>query len=156
MNIRINKPTPRGIIVSALEVIELVFGVVIVAAVEEGIELGVGNIGCRNVRGGACVGSAADSAPGIVGIACNRLAVVGQHRHLMLTAGADSNDDHSSSTTMSILARAVLAVYRTADSSGISTGAGAGAAAEASSFSLAMAAITSASTSCCRSGLAFK
>ena len=62
VNVGIDKPTNRRIIISAIEIIETKLGIVVIASVTEGIEIGVG-IGSRDVMvGGYAV------APSIVGV----------------------------------------------------------------------------------------
>ena len=59
--IRTNKPTNLGVIVPCLQIVEAAFGIVVVAAVAEGIEVAKGDIGaCYRFQ----------FTPGIVGIFC--------------------------------------------------------------------------------------
>ena len=69
--VRINKPPNCWIIISGLEVVHADFGIVVIAAVAEGVDIG-------DVAGGAVLGDGA-LAPGVVAIAGHLGAVLVSH-----------------------------------------------------------------------------
>jgi len=77
--IRIDESSYFGIIISGLQVIEPGLGIVDIAAVAEGID--IGEVGCRGDRRARAVGNGGDFAPGVVGIADNDRAGSVSHTH---------------------------------------------------------------------------
>ena len=81
--IRINKPPDLGIIIPALQVIEPGLGVVVVAAVAQGVQ--IGDMRCGRDRGAARICHGEELAPGVVGvIRHDRAAGIQERYHVTL------------------------------------------------------------------------
>jgi len=77
--VHIDESAGIGIVISGLQVVQLGFGIVDIAAVAEGID--IGEVGCRGDRRAGAVGDGGDFAPGVVGIADNDRAGSVSHTH---------------------------------------------------------------------------
>ena len=77
--VRIKESAGVGVVITGLQVIQLGFGIVDIASVAEGID--IGEVGCRGDRRAGAVGDGGDFSPRIIGIADNdRTGSVG-HAH---------------------------------------------------------------------------
>ena len=71
--IGINKPSGVGIVIAGLEIVQAGFGIVVIAAITEGVDDGdIGGAGDDRTAG---IGDLEHHAPGVVGIAGHYLAV---------------------------------------------------------------------------------